>query len=761
MKANAVGMLLAGAAMTIPATAFAQSADTATPSGSGGAQNAPAATPQEDATPSGDQSGDIIVTALRRSQSILTVPIAISAVSGDALTSKGVTNSAELGTVVPNLQVSSPYGSTQPNFSLRGISVANEYNSNQASPIGVYLDDVYLASRTAHGMGLFDLDRVEVLRGPQGTLFGRNTTGGAINFITRAPTLQGNEGYAEVGYGNFNTFTAQGAIETTMVDDQLGLRVSGNYVKGDGQIQNVYPGGLNPNSQDTLQGRAILRIRPGAGALDVKLKVYGGRDQGTQAAVQGLDRAGLGFYQVDENRIGLNRTQAYGGSATIAYQFSPALSFTSITSRDGGKQDLQQAADGSPLDVLDINWRSSFQQFSEEARFNYESGKLKFVGGGFYGWDSTITDNTFDIGGAIAPGVNGGFFQHYQQVRRSYAVFGQADYNLTSKLVLTLGARYTWDRAQYEDGYAYLFAGNVGGPQTPLATTVPCPGVPGTCAYDPSLRYAIPGQNNALTGRASLSYTFAGGTLVYASYNRGYRSGAFNGGGYTSSSGITYIKPERVNAYEVGVKGRYFGMLTLSASAFYYDYRNQQVQDTRAGPVAFLVNAPKAEIYGAEAEARLRLSPAITLTASGGYLHAVYKELTLQNTVLNGNDLPFAPRLSLQGGVDVSLFKTSNSGLTISPNVAYFSRQYFSPFNDIDAPGTGQINSELQQPAYAKVNITAAYTIDRFTFKAFATNLFNKESYAYGLDLRGAGFPYNFLVPAPPRTFGGSVRVAF
>ncbi|MDB5676741.1 MAG: TonB-dependent receptor [Sphingomonas bacterium] len=753
MKAKTLAALLAGAASMIPAMAPAQTAPAAQPA------PAPATATEQSAS----ETGDIVVTAQRREQSILSVPIAISAVSGNTLASKGITNSADLASAVPNLQVSSPYGATQPNFSLRGISVANEYNSNQASPIGVYIDDVYLASRTAHGMGLFDLDRVEVLRGPQGTLFGRNTTGGAINFITSAPSLSGNEGYGEVGYGSFNTVTAQGAIETTMVEDQLGLRVSGNYVKGDGQIKNVFPAGLDANSQDTLQGRATLRIRPGDGALDIKLKVYGGRDNGTQAAVQGLQpyRAGLGFFQTDENRIGSNRTEAYGGSATIAYTFSPALKFTSITSRDGGKQNLQQAADGSPLDVLDINWRSQFQQFSEEARFNYDSAKLKLVGGAFYGWDRTITDNTFNIGSALGPGVNGGFFQHYRQVRRSYAVFAQGDYNLTSKLVLTLGARYTWDRAQYDDGYAYLFAGNVGGPLTPLASTVPCPGAPGTCAYDPSLRYALSGKNNALTGRASLSYTFDGGTLVYASYNRGYRSGAFNGGGYTSSSGITYIAPERVDAYEVGVKGRYFGMLTLSAAAFYYNYKNQQVQDTRAGPVSFLVNAPKAEVYGAEAEARLRVSPMITFTAAAGYLHSTYKELTLQGTSLNGNDLPFAPRFTAQGGIDLTLFKDGRSGLTVSPSIAYFSRQYFSPFNNINAPGTGQVNSELQQKAYAKVNLTAAYTIDRFTFKAFATNLFNAKTYAYGLDLRGAGFPYNFLVPSTPRTYGGAVRVAF
>lgn len=453
------------------------------------------------------------------------MPIAISAIGGNTLATKGITNSANLATAVPNLQVSSPYGTTQPNFSLRGISVANEYNSNQASPIGVYVDDVYLASRTAHGMGLFDLERVEVLRGPQGTLFGRNTTGGAINFITKSPTLDGDEGYAEAGYGSFNTFTAQGAIETTMVEDQLGLRVAANYAKGDGQIDNVFRGGRDPNSQDTLQGRATLRIRPGGGPLDIKIKAHGGRDRGTQAAVHGIGayRTGLGFFQVDENRIGLNRTEAYGVSATVAYELSPTLTLTSITSGDGGRQNLQQAADGSPLDVLDINWRSKFEQFSEEARLNYSGERLKAVGGVFYGRDTVTTDNMFNIGQALGPGVNGGFFQHYRQARRSSAIFAQGDYELTN--TLTLGARYTWDRSQYRDGYAYLFAGNIDGPQTPLATTVPCSGVAGTCAYDPATRFNLDGRNNALTGRVSLAYTFDNGTLVYASYNRGYGSG--------------------------------------------------------------------------------------------------------------------------------------------------------------------------------------------------------------------------------------------
>ena len=703
--------------------------------------------------------GDIVVTAQRREQSLLDVPLAITALGGDTLADRGITNSAQLGEAVPNLQVNSPYGNTQPNFSLRGIGVANEYNSNQASPVGVYLDDVYLAPRTSHGMGLFDLDRIEVLRGPQGTLFGRNTTGGAINFITRKPTLSGTDGYVQLGYGNFDTITAHGAVEATLAEDVAGLRLAVNYAKGDGQIRNVFPGGRDAASVDTLQGRASLRVKP-TESLDIVLRAYGGRDRGTQAAVHGLAdaRTGLGFFETNENRIGDNNTDAWGFSANIALELSDTLSLTSITSYDGGKQDLQQAADGSPIDLLDISWRSRYRQFSQELRANYDGDGVTFVGGLFYGWDRNITDNIFNL--PLPPA--GGFFQHYRQVRKSYAVFGQADIDLTERLVLTLGARYTKDKSRYDDAFAYLFVGGVDDPQTPIATTVPCAGVAGTCPYDPAARFALADTNNALTGRVALSYTFDDGPLVYASYSRGYRAGAVNGGGYTSSGGISYIQPERVNAYELGIKGRALDrMLTYAASAFYYDYSNQQLQDTRAGPVSFLVNAPASEVYGLEIEATLRPTTRFRIDASLGWLHSKYNELTLQGADLSGNSLPFAPKLTAQLGFEWDMIDVGGGTLTFAPNMAYSSRQFFSPFNEIDAPTTLQVNAELQQGANAKVNASLAWANDNLTVRLFANNLFERKTYGYGLDLRGAGFPFNFLVPSAPRTYGVTLRYGF
>ena len=707
--------------------------------------------------PKGDD--EIVVTAQRREQSLLDVPLAVTALGGDALTERGITNSAQLGEAVPNLQINSPYGNTQPNFTLRGIGVANEYNSNQASPIGVYLDDVYLAPRTSHGMGLFDLDRVEVLRGPQGTLFGRNTTGGAINFITKRPDLSGSEGYVQLGYGNFNTFTAQGAVETTLKEGVAGIRAAVNYAKGDGQIKNTFAGGHDPNSTDTLQGRLSLRLKPSE-TVNVVLRAYGGRDRGTQAGVHGLGvfRTGLGFFETNENRVGDNNTDAWGFSANIGVDLTDKLTVTSITSYDGGSQNLQQAADGSPLDILDITWQSKYRQFSQELRANYTGKGVTFVGGLFYGYDRNITDNRFNL--PLPPA--GGFFQHYRQQRRSYAVFGQADIALTSALNLTLGARYTRDTSTYDDAFAYLFVGAVGAPDFPLASTVPCTGVPGTCAYDPAARYALKDRNNALTGRVALSYTFGSGALLYASYNRGYRAGAVNGGGYTSSSGISYIKPERVNAFELGLKGRTADrVLTYAVSAFYYDYTNQQLQDTRPGPVSFLVNAPKSEVYGLEAETTLRPVKSLRINASLGLLHSKFKELTLQGTNLAGNRLPFAPEFTGQFGLDWDVVQVAGGRVTFSPNMVYASSQFFSPFNAVNVAGSAQVNSELAQGANAKVNSALSWSNDTITVRAFANNLFNRKTYGYGLDLRGAGFPYNFLVPSAPRTFGVSVRAGF
>ena len=655
------------------------------------------------------------------------------------------------------------------------MGTVNEYNANQASPIGVYIDDVYIAPRTSQGMGLFDLERVEVLRGPQGTLFGRNTTGGAINFLSRSPALSGSKGSVEFGYGSFNTVQAQATAEITPVDDVLGIRIAANYIIGDGEIKNLSPGALNPNSLDTLQGRFSLRFRPKGGLLDVKIRIYDGRDQPTAAAVHGYapSRAGLNFFETRENLTGLNRSDAWGAAANVAVHLSHELQLTSITSVDGGSQNLAQAAwDGTdlnllptasaPLGSLYINWRSTFSQFSQEVRLNYSHRGLELVGGAFYGSDRNETQNTFYIGDVLGPGADGGFLQHFRQVRKSTAVFAQADFKVTDRLTLTAGARYTWDNARYEDAYAYLFAGSPpSGPITPLLQSVPCAGVGPACPYDPNARFSLTGASQALTGRLALSYLTRAGTLLYASYNRGYRSGAFNGGSYTDDAGINYVRPEEVNAYEIGAKGRFFDRaLTTSLSGFYYDYSDQQLQDTRPGPTNILVNAPKARIFGMDGDATLKLSPTLSLDGSIGLLNATYLKLTLQGVNLAGGQMPFAPDMTARLGLDWRAAEFGGGELHVEPSINYVSNEWFSPFADKNPTPASQ-NGNLHQGGYAKVNASTTWTRGDLSVRLWVDNLFNRGTYVYGLDLLGPGFPYNFLVPSTPRTFGASVRVKF
>jgi len=173
------------------------------------------------------------------------------------------------------------------------------------------------------------------------------------------------------------------------------------------------------------------------------------------------------------------------------------------------------------------------------------------------------------------------------------------------------------------------------------------------------------------------------------------------------------------------------------------------------------VNAPKSKIYGVESEATWKIIPALMLRASFGYLHATYSELSLQGTDLAGNTLPFAPTWTALAGLDWNIVSVGGGQLTFSPSANYVSRQFFSPFNDTNAVGSPQDNTELQQGAYTKVQASLSWTRDKLQVRAWSDNLFNREVYSYGLDLRGAGFPYNFLVPSTPRTYGLNVRYSF
>ena len=717
-------------------------------------------------------SDDIIVTAQRREQSVLQVPIAISAIGGDALVKRGVVDTSQLAATVPNLQVNSAYGKTQPNFSMRGIGVGSEYNANQASPIGVYIDDAYIASRASHGSQLFDLERIEVLRGPQGTLFGRNTTGGAINIITKVPTLDQNGGYAEAGYGNFDALHFQGAVEGAPVPDLLGFRLSVNYDRNDPKFDNLIAGQPDPGSSRSVAARFAVRAKPADG-LDVNLKIYGAEDRGTQTPLHaigsgpngvnpltGYTRSGLGFFDVESGKLGSKENNSWGFLGRIKYQVSDSLSLSSLTSKDGGYLSIRNDSGASPFQVLDFYQQSHTGQFNQELKANFSSGGLDLVAGGYYGRDTTKADNRFEFyffkrqaGQPADPtGQNGGFtiFQHYRQVRTSKAVFAQLDYKLDDHWAITAGGRYTWDAARYEQGLAYIgdYVFN------PIFYTV---GADQAGTPIPTRK----GSDGAATYRAALTYTFDGGAIVYGSFNHGYRAGTFNGAAYLDQSQIYYTKPETVNAFEVGTKGRLFdGQVTYSASVFLNKYKNQQTVEL-AGIVSFLRNAGKSTIYGGELELTGRLTSDLRVHGSLGLLHSKYDTLTLSGINLQGNELPFAPKVTGNFGFDWDVGEIGGGAIAFMPNVSYVSRQYFSSFNEKPSfVGDPIGNSGLQQGGYAKVDGSVSWTRDRMSIRAAVNNLFQRKYYVYGIDLRSA-LGFNLLTPSEPRTYSITLRRKF
>ena len=367
--------------------------------------------------------GDIIVTAQKRAQNLQDIPAAVSAISGDELLNRGIGQTSDLMGALPNLQVTSAYSSTQPNFSLRGVSVANEFSASTASPVGVYVDEVYQSFRASHGQQLYDLERVEVLRGPQGTLYGRNTTGGAINFITRKPRLSGTEGYATLGYGNYDTASGQGAAEFTLIPDTLGIRIAGTRSKGDGYTFNPT---LNQDfaTTDSLSGRVSLRWKP-SDRLDINLKLFGAKADPRQDIPYGIgylqgrtDAAGysrfaprpeLGGRILRRNEIQADTAGTYfvrttGASLSIQYELADGLTVNSITGYDHLKYKLSPFdCDGSPNNVCAIRYLSIGNNFNQDFRINYEGDRLKLIGGLYYGRDKIRTRNEEDFFGFLRP----------------------------------------------------------------------------------------------------------------------------------------------------------------------------------------------------------------------------------------------------------------------------------------------------------------------------------------------------------------------
>ena len=835
------------------------------------------------------QSGgleEIIVTATKRSENLQDVPVAVSAISSTQLTNKGVFETSDLNNTLPNFQVSSPYGQQQPNFSVRGVGVGTEFNANAASPIGVYVDEVYQAFRSSHGQQLYDLNQIEVVRGPQGTLYGRNTTGGAINFITHGPKLKGQEGYFTAGYGRFNRLNLEGAVEVTPVTDKFGIRIAVTYVDADPYLKNVVPAGLNTTAGFGLSGlnrnsgkspggtqsyglRGTFRWRP-TDAVDLKLKVYASEAKGgtetpiptgssktsdvinftnpnfllgglfSALAPAGLvprtySREGrLGERQIEADSIGDALSQARGAVFDARIQLSDSLKLISITGYDDGaySQKPTTDCDGTPLRLCAIGYASKFHAFNQDLRFDYDGGPFKMILGAYYGRDYIKAFNEPDFFNFLsdirtAVGLPSSFFnpggafngtalsagslptgiraqQRFAQDRTSYAGYAEGSYAITPTIKLTLGGRYTKDRNVFKDGNTTYFddAGTArlitvsnfqqGGKFAPYFLQ-PVRNEAGAIVIPSFQTLGIPlpgglrqkGSSGKFSGRAILDWKPVDDVLLYGSYSRGYRSGTFNGLAYGSANQVYFVKPEQVDAFEVGFKSRFLeNRLQINASAFYYKYKGQQGQVVDASATANLISLD-GKLKGVEADIQFEPVRSLLLTASFGYLDSSYDKgdcpansATIPSfpsqigscvvssggpVSVGGNPFPYAAKTSGSVGFDFSPIDSGRSKFTLHGDANYTGRFYFDSFKDYSRGPLPKVASGKfgnGEGDYWVLNARATYTYDRYSLAVWGKNLTDKVYYPFGISLENL-FGNGYRVRAQPLTYGVEATVRF
>lgn len=749
-----------------------------TPPTSAGGQQA-ASTP---GTGGPADQADIVVTAQRRSENIQDVPITIQAFSGDSLKKLGVEAAADLGKIATNVVVALPQGAgNQPAITIRGIGL-NVNNSNNSGPNGIYVDEFYLSAPTSQGFAMFDLDRVEVLKGPQGTLYGRNTSGGAINFITAKPTSTF-EGYLDARYGNFDTSQISGAVSGPLTDT-LSARFAFVRNYSDGYNYNTF---LNrrQNGANDESFRASLLYKPTAnlrilvvghvshvdrlpdGYAHFGAFVPGTLETGSPqicsvAATYAAQCVDIYNQPSDPKRysIASNRTEhlkVTDKGVVARIEWSPgAIDVTSITGYNYNRRFLPEDSDSSPYRELEVNWGNDSNEFTQELRLNQTKENYNWVAGLYYLHERLNQNQNYglllDFDQFYGPGAGDGLasrqFARNTQVTDAYAAFGQGEYNLTRTLRVVLGGRYTHERrsflfdsqVQYQSGGMDSF--------TPL-----------TQVADSTSRL----QNSAFSYRIGLNYKPVTGVLAYATLTTGFKGGDFNGGFLSPDPAqAAYqqqpVKPEKVKTYEVGIKTTFFDRaVTFNAALFYNDYRDMQLfalVPSPIGPLNLAANAQKARTYGADLDLTVRPVRNLTLSAQVGLLNTKLTQFLLVADPsvpdYSGNQLAFSPKFTtfLLGQYRIPIGDKKAVDLQFS--ATYKARQFLDATND---PYT-------TQQAYWTEDARVALTISRLELSAFVRNLSNTY---YASAAFNSISPFGYVQPnyAPPRTYGVGAKISF
>ena len=737
----------------------------------------------------------VTVTAQRRSEDIQTVPISITAFSAKQITDLGIKSSTDLSQFTPNLDIALVAGNgNQPIITIRGVGL-NDYDTNNAGPNGVYLDDVYLSSPASQTFQTFDLERIEVLKGPQGTLYGRNTSGGAINFISVKPTDEFT-GNFHAEYGAYGTFQVEGAIGG-QITDGLDGRIAVVHNGSGGYTLNALTG-KRENGANNTAGRAQLQWKP-IEDLTLLLNVHGGTVANRPAEYRhlgSLDSLGTPEHPTCTPAEVLKGTASDGGSCVDIFgygtpknfyggafnrqqhlqvhNFGVSLrgdyilgdwTFTSLSAFEHNDKLHPEDSDASPNRLLEINFGVRNATFTQEFRADWNTANNDLLAGLYY-LDENLHQNQplfilLDFDKFFGPGAGNGLTEiamdQSRQITDSYAAFVHDTYSVTDQLKVTLGGRFTGESKSFQwAGGASIESGGVLPPITPI---VPPPGQ----SFNKKL------SNTSFNWLASATYHFTDDIMAYVSVSTGFKSGGFNGsfiGAPTPDpvlveAQLQPIKPEQVTAYEIGEKASLLdGRLILNGSLFYNDYRNEQV--FILVPIAPLVainiltNAKKAHMMGADLEVIGKPIDNLTLSATLGLLQSKIDSNepiggTAPNLIFDhGHQLPLSPHVTLSTYAD---YKTPlwDGTLDLQFSANYKSHQFFDLIN----------SPFLTQRAYWLENARVGYAFDdnQWEVAGFVRNIGGQKYFIDIFDLSFVGFYQGIL--GAPRTYGAEVNYRF
>lgn len=715
---------------------------------------------------------ELTVTAQRREESAQDVGVSLSAASADDMRRMAIANAKDISKFAPGVLLDSiAGGGYTTNLTIRGIA-QTDFSSIQESPNSLYIDDVYNSSPNAAAFTLYDLNRIEVLRGPQGTLFGRASSGGLANFITNRPS-ETLEGFIDVGYSSFNNVHAEAAVGGPL-SERVRYRVAGRIEKSDGWFENGLPDGNDTFEKDFRGGRIQLEAdlterltgrfsfsyddnpKHREGTYDTQPgQLVNGQPELLPADVDywgtgpGNDLTGYRdphgrFDKGNFNDYGYLESKRVSPTLILSYELGEAT-ITSITNYTSFEYDYREDCDGGSVSLCNFGSSQDLDQYSEELRINGTREALTYTAGLFYLNISQTAPQYFNFPVYSGSDFAFGATNTADQDLESYAAFGQLEYQLTPTLTGIVGLRYTKEEKELDSVTAFTelgaFFGGPGALEPPLVIYDYSSATVGDLAEE---------SEGLWSGKLQLNYAPDDESLFYASVSRGIKPAGFNSNlAGTLSIEDTAFKSEYVYAYEVGAKLDLLDRrLRLNASAFYYDYH--RFQGYAFTLVSSVVGNYDGYFKGAEIELTAAPSDDMDLKIGISYLQTELEDVA-----------------SVYGGVsDVEASMAPEWTATVSA-----AKRFELPMGTLEIAWDGNFTGDR----YASIDNNPAtfipesfvhnaratlYLEDGIDLSAFVNNISNEDRVNYSLDGMSTG-GYFIRSYAPPRWIGVSVRKSF